>query len=118
MDVAVSVIVPVPVPVALAVTHLDRLSGLGTLRVATRYEVDGEPANLVPEARHLERCRPIYEERPGWEEDPRSSRTPGDLPGEARGFLRFLESPDGLGTPVVLASVGPSAAETVFFGEG
>ncbi|MBK8594468.1 MAG: adenylosuccinate synthetase [Holophagales bacterium] len=104
-------------PVALAVTHLDRLSGLGNVRLATRYEVDGAPAGLVANARHLERCRPVYEERPGWEGELSSCRTPGDLPPQARDFLRFLASPDGLGTPVVLASVGPSAAETLFFGE-
>lgn len=105
-------------PVALAVTHLDRLSSLGKVRVATGYEVDGVPAGLVPDARHLERCRPVYEERPGWEEDLRACRTPEDLPPAARDFLRFLASPDGLGAPVVLASVGPSAAETVFLGGG
>jgi adenylosuccinate synthase len=105
-------------PVALAVTHLDRLSGLGRVRVATSYEVDGAPANPIPEARHLERCRPVYEERPGWVGDLRSCRTPCDLPPEARSLLSFLASPDGLGAPVVVASVGPSSAETVFFGEG
>ncbi len=103
-------------PVTLAVTHLDRLSGLGRVRVATGYEVDGVPASLLPDARHLERCRPVFTEWPAWEGDLRSCRTPGDLPPASRDFLRFLESPDGLGTPVFLASVGPSAAETVFFG--
>lgn len=105
-------------PVALAVTHLDRLAGLGQLRAATGYEVDGVPANLVPETRHLERCRPVIAELPGWQGDLSSCRSPRELSPAARGFLRFLESPDGLDAPVALASVGPSAAETVFFGEG
>ena len=104
-------------PVALAVTHLDRLSGRGKVRVATRYEVDGAPASPIPGVRPLARCRPVYEERPGWEGDLSSCRTPGDLPPEARAFLRFLELPEGLDSPVVLASVGSFAAETVFLGE-
>lgn len=105
-------------PVALAVTHLDRLAGFGKLRVATGWETDDGPAAPLPDARHVARCRPVYEERPGWEGDLSPCRAPCDLPSGARDILRFLASSDGLGTPVALASVGPSAAETLFFGEG
>jgi adenylosuccinate synthase len=66
--------------------------------------------------RLLERCRPVYRELPGWDGDLSSCRTPGDLPPQALDFLRFLESEDGLGVPVFLASVGPSAEETVLLG--
>jgi len=107
----------------LAITNLDRLAGLESVKVCTAYESDegrevlrdlplGEGAASVSfEARaaltaRLSRCRPVYSEFPGW----RSASDPA-----AEAFLRFLESPAALGTPVGMASWGPRAGEKSYF---
>lgn len=107
----------------LAITNLDRLAGLESVKVCMAYASDegrevlrdlpvGEDAvSMSFEARaawtaQLSRCRPVYTELPGW----RSASDPG-----ASAFLRFLESPAGLGTPVGMASWGPRAGEKSYF---
>ncbi|MCK6681487.1 MAG: adenylosuccinate synthetase [Thermoanaerobaculia bacterium] len=120
---------------ALAVTNLDRLSGLPSVRVATAYEVppraseffrvEGSPAKTarsmkVPRrggekisarTRLLPECRPVFTELPGWDEDLTGCRDVQELPVAARRFLTFLASDGGLGIPVALVSVGPTAKE-------
>ena len=54
----------------LSINSIDVLTGLDTVKICTAYELDGEeiteyPANLD----QLRRCKPIFEELPGWEED-------------------------------------------------
>jgi adenylosuccinate synthase len=98
---------------ALAVTCLDRLSGLASVRVAVGYEPAGGPG--TGHAGPLGGGRPVLGELAGWSEDLRGCRRPADLPEAARRFLRFLASSAGLGVPIALVSVGPRAAETIFW---
>ncbi|MDU1577164.1 MAG: adenylosuccinate synthase, partial [Staphylococcus epidermidis] len=54
----------------LSINSIDVLTGLDTVKICTAYELDGEkiteyPANLD----QLRRCKPIFEELPGWTED-------------------------------------------------
>ncbi len=54
---------------ALAVTKLDVLNSMKTLKVATAYEIDGKKFDEFPASLHmLERAKPIYDELPGWED--------------------------------------------------
>ncbi len=51
----------------LSINSIDVLTGLDTVKICTAYELDGEkiteyPANLD----QLRRCKPIFEELPGW----------------------------------------------------
>ncbi|OFP27770.1 adenylosuccinate synthase, partial [Staphylococcus sp. HMSC068H08] len=60
----------------LSINSIDVLTGLDTVKICTAYELDGEeiteyPANLD----QLRRCKPIFEELPGWEEDITGCRT-------------------------------------------
>lgn len=97
----------------LAVTKLDVLSGLSTIKLCVAYEDElgqryDEPA-LEPEL--LERLTPIYEELPGWKEDISEVRQLDELPAAARRFLQRLETM--VEVPVTLISVGPRRAETM-----
>lgn len=54
----------------LSINSIDVLTGLDTVKICTAYELDGKeiteyPANLD----QLKRCKPIFEELPGWTED-------------------------------------------------
>ena len=97
----------------LAVTKLDVLSGLPTIKLCVGYEDDrgqrlDEPS-LEPEA--LARHSPIYEELPGWREDLSGARQLDELPLAARRFLNRLETM--VEVPIILVSVGPKRAETI-----
>lgn len=97
----------------LAVTKLDVLSGLDTVRIATEYrgpsgETFDEP---VSDALRYGEFEPVYEELPGWEEDITGARVLDELPGEARHFLDRLQTL--VDVPIVLVSIGPRRSETI-----
>ena len=75
----------------LSINSIDVLTGLDTVKICTAYELDGEeiteyPANLD----QLRRCKPIFEELPGWEEDITGCRTLEELPDNARKYLERI----------------------------
>jgi len=91
-----------------AVSKLDILSGLPTLRIAVAYELDGKRIERFPAewgAEALERCRPIYEELPTWQEDISQARCREDLPVAAQAYIARIEELTGV--PVSFISVGP-----------
>ena len=96
----------------LAVTKLDVLAGLKELKIATHYLLDGERIDFVPaDFREVERCVPVYESWPGFDEDIRGVEKMEDLPQAARAYLdRLSELAE---TPLGLVSVGPDREETI-----
>lgn len=97
---------------AWALTKLDVLDGFPTLRICTAYRCDGETLDHIPgNIRRLERCSPIYEDFPGWQEPTREARTFADLPENARGYVRRLEQLTGV--PVRMLSIGPRRDSTI-----
>jgi adenylosuccinate synthase len=96
----------------IAITKLDVLSGLKTLKICTAYEYKGDKLPEFPSAlRVLEACRPIYEELPGWTEDITAVQDEGGLPENARAYLRRLE--ELVETSIQIISVGPGRHETI-----
>jgi adenylosuccinate synthase len=96
----------------IAITKLDVLSGLKTLKICTAYEYKGDKLPEFPSAlRALDACRPIYEELPGWTEDITAVKDEGRLPENARAYLRRLE--ELVETPIQIISVGPGRHETI-----
>src|SRR5260221_13839187 len=65
----------------LAVTNLDGLDGLETLKICIGYELDGKQIEFPPACvRQFNRCQPIYIEMPGWKRSTADARTGSDLP--------------------------------------
>ncbi len=97
----------------LAVTKLDVLSGLDTVKICVGYtDEDGKRYDQPPsDPDLLEALDPVYEELPGWEDDITGVRVLEDLPDAARQFLNRLETL--LEVPIVLVSVGPARNETI-----
>ncbi len=90
----------------LALTKLDVLTGLDTIKVCTKYRLGDEEIDYLPAlTEDLERVKPIYTELPGWSDDVRGAQTIESLPEEARGYISYIES--FLQVPVVLISTGP-----------
>ena len=96
----------------IALTLLDVLSGLDTLKIATAYDIDGKTIRSMPaDPADLARVIPIYETLPGFKEDLSQVRLFSDLPKEAITYIEKIESL--LDVPVQIFSVGPSREETV-----
>ena len=99
---------------ALAVTKLDVLSGLGALRVCTRYR-GADEATFDHYPYHqtvMHQAAGEYEELPGWDEDLTECREESDLPLAARDYLAYVS--DFVGVPIALVSVGPGREQIIW----
>jgi adenylosuccinate synthase len=96
----------------LALTKMDVLSGLATLKICTAYELDGKRLTELPgDLDDFSRVTPVYEELPGWEQPLAGARTLDDLPATAQRYVRRVEEITGV--PVVSISVGAERGETI-----
>jgi adenylosuccinate synthase len=97
---------------SLAVTKLDVLSGLGPLKIAAAYRLDGKEIRYMPsDISELGRCEPVYEDFEGFGGDFSGARGLDGLPSAARKYLDGLERL--CGAPLGLVSVGPERGETI-----
>lgn len=97
---------------ALALTRLDVLDSLATIKICTGYELDGKVIDTFPSRESvLDRITPIYEELAGWQQPTTAVRTFDDLPPQAQAFIKRVEQL--LECPVDLISVGPSREQAV-----
>ncbi len=95
-----------------AVTKLDVLDPLETIRICTGYECEGRIVDTVPaNIRQLEKCRPVYEDFPGWKTSTKDVTRFEDLPPRAQQYIRRIEGLTGV--PVGILSVGPRRASTL-----
>ncbi|OHR81616.1 adenylosuccinate synthase [Staphylococcus sp. HMSC34C02] len=95
----------------LSINSIDVLTGLDTVKICTAYELDGEeiteyPANLD----QLRRCKPIFEELPGWKEDITGCRALEELPDNARKYLERIS--ELCNVRISIFSVGPDRDQT------
>lgn len=97
---------------SLAVTKLDVLSGIETLRICTGYRRGNEILTDFPASmKALDECEPVYEEMPGWVEDISSARTFSDLPAAAQNYLNRIS--DLAGAPISIIGVGTARSQTI-----
>jgi adenylosuccinate synthase len=101
----------------LCVTKLDILSGLETIRVATKYTTsDGAELEDFPYHQSvLHHSSAEYVDLPGWSEDISGARSFEDLPENCRKYLDFIS--DFLDVPIVLVGVGPERSQVILSGE-
>ncbi len=96
----------------LAITKLDVLDGLETIKVCTGYRLGDRVIDYFPSRIDiLEKCRPIFKEFKGWESIDKNSRRIEDLPKEAREYLKFIEKE--VGVKIKLVSIGAEREETI-----
>ncbi len=96
----------------LSLNLLDVLSGLKTIKIARAYELDGQEINYYPASlAELDRCKPIYDELPGWDEDITNVTKFEDLPENAKNYLKRIE--ELTATPLATVSVGPDREQTM-----
>ena len=95
----------------LSLNCIDVLSGLDTVKICVAYDLDGERIDYYPASlEQLKRCKPIYEELPGWEEDITGCRSLDELPENARNYVRRVG--ELVGVRISTFSVGPGREQT------
>ncbi len=102
----------------IALTKVDILSDLPTVKVCTGYRARGRTLRVPPADMALfAECEPQYVELDGWEEPGqetwrRAAREGLDaLPANCRRYVEFVE--EELGVPVKFVGVGPGRSETL-----
>lgn len=96
----------------LCITKLDVLDGLDAVKICVAYEVDGKRRGTPPAAAEvLARCRPVYEEMPGWSESTAGIRRLEKLPANARSYLDRLQ--ELTGTRIDIISTGADREDTI-----
>ncbi len=96
----------------LAITKLDMLDTLDTLRVCVAYDIDGRRVETLPyHQSDLHKAVPVYEELPGWRTDLSGVTEVADLPAAAARFVAFLSERSGV--PIRLVGVGPGRDQFV-----
>ena len=95
----------------LSLNCIDVLSGFDTVKICVAYDLDGERIDYYPASlEQLKRCKPIYEELPGWEEDITGCRSLDELPENARNYVRRVG--ELVGVRISTFSVGPGREQT------
>ncbi|MDD5126773.1 MAG: adenylosuccinate synthase [Dehalococcoidales bacterium] len=95
-----------------AITRLDVLDGLPSLKICTAYRLNGKTIHEFPASiAELEKCQPIYEEVPGWQTSTNDARHFEDLPENARRYVKRLE--EVIGCPASIISVGMRREQTI-----
>ena len=96
----------------LAITKLDVLTGLKTIKICTHYKINGETIDYFPaNTDDLQNCEPKYKEFPGWMEIPAQMTKYVDLPENAQNYLDFIQNE--LSIPIKIVSYGPRRTETI-----
>ena len=96
----------------LAITRLDILDTLPTLKICVGYRYKGQALNEYPASlKVLGEVEPVYEELPGWETDITGIRRYEDLPLNARRYVERLSECSGARLGIV--SVGPDREQTI-----
>jgi len=96
----------------LAITNIDGLDTVETLKVCIAYRVGRQQFDYVPnDIELLAQCRPVYAEFPGWQKPTDRARTFKELPPRCRSYLKALA--ELTGARLRIASIGPGREQTI-----
>ncbi len=96
----------------IAVTNLDGLDTLASIRICTHYKLGRKTLEVPPgDVRELTDCKPVYIELPGWQTPTHEAKTFAALPKNAQAYLHKLA--ELTGAKLTIASVGPGREQTI-----
>ncbi len=96
----------------LAITNLDGLDGVETIKLCVAYRLDGKVLDFPPtDTEHLSRCEPVYIEMPGWLKSTEKAKKFSELPPKARAYVKKIAELTGAKLSIV--SIGPARAQTI-----
>lgn len=95
-----------------AVTKLDVLTGIETLKICTGYKYRGETITEFPATlKVLQQCEPVYEEMPGWQDDITGACSFAELPKAAQDYLNRISKLAKV--PISIIGVGTRRTQTI-----
>lgn len=89
----------------VAISKIDKLDQLDTIKVCTAYKLDGKVVDYMPSARDLYRVEPVYVEMPGWKASTSACKSIAELPENAKKYLALIE--ETCGFKIKYVGVGP-----------
>lgn len=96
----------------LCLTKLDVLSGLDEIQVCVGYKLNGKDITYADvDTYRLNEVETVYKTVKGWKEDISKARSFGELPVQAQGYVKMIESTAGV--PVKWIGVGPERDATI-----
>ncbi|MEP3050574.1 MAG: adenylosuccinate synthase [Erythrobacter sp.] len=96
----------------IALTKIDVLDGLETVKICTGYRLHGNVYDYFPShAADQAAVEPIYEEMEGWSESTAGARSYADLPANAIKYIQRVQ--EMIETPVSLVSTSPERDDTI-----
>ncbi|CAM3056483.1 adenylosuccinate synthase [Sporolactobacillus spathodeae] len=96
----------------LSLNCVDVLTGLESVKICTAYEYEGRVIEEFPASLNvLAKCKPIYEEMPGWSEDITQAKSLAELPVNARHYIERISQLSQV--PLTMFSVGPDRKQTI-----
>ena len=97
---------------AVALTKLDVLDKLKTIKICVAYDIDGVRYDYFPLAIDLQaKIKPIYEEIEGWNCKIAGAKSLAELPPKALSYIKRIE--DLCGLKVEIISTGAKREETI-----
>ncbi|QVK17871.1 adenylosuccinate synthase [Mycoplasmatota bacterium] len=96
----------------LSINLLDVLTGLEKIKLCVGYELEGKEIKYIPSTiKEFSRCRPVYIEMPGWNENISQIKNFDDLPINAQNYVKKISEITKV--PVIMVSVGPDREQTI-----
>ena len=95
----------------LAMMKADVLDKFETIRVCTKYIVNGETIDYLPYDIDGVTIEPVWEDLPGWNTDLTQLTSYNDAPQALKDYVTYLER--NLEVPVATVSVGPDRVQTL-----
>ncbi|HSY74052.1 MAG TPA: adenylosuccinate synthase [Dongiaceae bacterium] len=97
----------------LAITNLDGLDTVETIKVCVAYRHGKKQYDFVPnDAQVLAECEPVYVEFEGWRTPTDKARKFADLPPKARAYLKAIA--ELTNAKLFIASIGQGRDQTIF----
>lgn len=93
----------------IALTKLDVLSGFDRIKLCIGYKNGWYPSG---DAQSLEKCQPVYETLPGWDENISAVRDFNELPKNAQNYIKRIEKI--VSVKVSFIGVGPRREEIIY----
>lgn len=96
----------------VALTKLDVLDGLKTIKICVGYKIGDKTYDYFPQSQHLwQQIEPIYEEMPGWQQSTFGTQSLADLPPKALNYVRRIEELCNIKAAII--STGPKRNQTI-----
>ncbi|MBM3617688.1 MAG: adenylosuccinate synthase [Alphaproteobacteria bacterium] len=96
----------------IALTKLDVMDTLKTIKICVGYKYEGKDYDYLPSSSKIQAgITPVYEEMEGWQESTEGARSWAQLPAQAIKYIRRIE--ELIECPVAILSTSPKREDTI-----